>query len=223
MVLNTLIGITKAIMGDTEKKSYNKSETKKAYEETRLCPNCGERVKKKAVRCVYCNYYFKKWNVTSKNESSYDTDSEDKDLNFKSYVDYKNDFCRHNSAKLEEPVKYCPKCNITFLNKEEKFCKFCKTKLINKYNNVSKSQKTKASKHNIPNNHDTKIDNPKDKSTSIEDDSLEAEFAGKTKEELERELKIATVRYEDCLKSRDYMTTYYAGRKRYLEWILNEY
>jgi len=210
-----------------QKKLKEKRKSKKEIIPVwRECPNCGRFVKANAIRCVHCNYYFKRW-ITPENtqniKSSYDTGSQDEDLNFKTYEDYKSAFCRPTSTKLEKPAKYCPKCHITFRNKEEKLCKFCKTKLIDKpnNNNVSKSQKTKVSKHNIKNN--TKIDNSKDKPISIEDDSLEAEFAGKTKEELERELKIATVRYEDCLKCGDYMKSYYEGRKQYLKMMLNKY
>ena len=39
---------------------------KKTYSKKRLCPNCGKEINKKAIRCKYCNYYFKDGSIRAK-------------------------------------------------------------------------------------------------------------------------------------------------------------
>ena len=56
--------------------SIESENIKKTYSEKTSCPNCGNEINKKAVRCKYCNYYFKEGLVkvksnTKKSKSNY--------------------------------------------------------------------------------------------------------------------------------------------------------
>ena len=69
----------------------------------RTCPSCGHRVKRNAIRCKYCNYYFKTYSKSSK--SSYNS---------------------KQIRKEYSKTRRCPHCGKR-INKKAIRCKYCKT------------------------------------------------------------------------------------------------
>lgn len=143
--------------------------------------------------------------------------------NCNSWNNDNNKFCGNCGTKLKEPENYCPYCDITF-HGGENFCTECGTKLIAKSQHIMststrpshfRDKPADARSYNIRYSVDKK-----DSVVSIDYSSPDAEFAGKTQEELEMELRFVTNKYEDCKKTGDYMTTYYKDKKEILERLL---
>ena len=161
--------------------------------------------------------------------------------------DDENKFCRECGTKLNKPKNYCPNCDRIFTS-GEKFCVECGTKLIAKSESTIRitptrsrpvrdnpasgyrSKPTPTRSHPVRDkpvsidSYNVKVrqDIPKDTFGYIGRDSPTAEFEGKTREELELELRFVTSKYEDCKKTGDYMTTYYKDKKDILERLLEE-
>ena len=87
-----------------------KQETAHEYERKtglKICPSCGSSVNINAIRCKYCDYYFKRY---SKSKSKH------------AHVSVKQQYSK---------IRRCPHCGNT-INSRAVRCKYCKT-MLKKY------------------------------------------------------------------------------------------
>ena len=87
-----------------------KQETAYVYDRRnglKICPSCGSSVKINAIRCKYCDYYFKRYSKSKSKPSP---------------VSVKREYSK---------IRRCPYCGNT-INSRAVRCKYCKT-MLKKY------------------------------------------------------------------------------------------
>ena len=84
-----------------------KQETTYEYKNgLKICPSCGSSVNINAIRCKYCDYYFKRYSKSKKKPS----------------VSVKKEYSK---------LRRCPNCGNTISSRAVR-CKYCKT-MLKKY------------------------------------------------------------------------------------------
>lgn len=101
---------------DTEDDKYGD----KISSNNKTCPNCGELIKKNAIRCKHCNYYFKQGKVLPKNnikkEGKINTNNQHKDSNIPSG----KKICPDCGRIINDYAIRCVSCNYHFKDAEDK-------------------------------------------------------------------------------------------------------
>ena len=105
------MGLFSLIMNTINKmaKISAKQETAYVYERKsglKICPSCGSSVNINAIRCKYCDYYFKRYSKSKKKPS----------------VSVKKEYSK---------LRRCPNCGNTISSRAVRF-KYCKT-MLKKY------------------------------------------------------------------------------------------
>lgn len=164
------------------KKQSNKKEDNDGQKETRSninaintgnkkCPNCGKVIKKQALRCKYCNYYFKEGKVMPKSSKPKQSDKKVNNQNiapssskstwtvideYAHYANYtlevsneeellKNDLLSRGSEAVDIIVDYLIKCGVGHPSIESYWWNNAKglVRLIKEYPNVDYESKYK--------------------------------------------------------------------------------
>lgn len=100
--------------------SKNKSKVKSKHNELIKCPNCGELIKKNAVRCKYCNYYFKQGKVMPKTKTKNSNVKNNSNQTTKKKLKAKTN---QKDVDKKDLIK-CPNCG-ELINKSSHFCVNC--------------------------------------------------------------------------------------------------